>query len=267
MFYDEENNLKHFIKDGKEDLDLFIKFNTSDYIFYLKKNKEVYYNRLDYPKKLSLKDYTLVFTKSLLLLMFTFVFPFSVTGLDASQVYNTLISLSVYDLVEELEVNIDKIDKEECFKLINESQYLSDELKNKFANEDLYEDVFPYYENTNMEYFLRDKLTNLQVRRYGKTNLNYYTGSIAFYTPLNPNALYDKKDNIAFDSSAGHEYIHLLQAPFLELDYIVESTAVILHYEYFDIDDQCYGEGVKNIRLLMDVIGPKIINFEIRQQL
>lgn len=261
VYYDDENNLKHFIKNGKEDLDLFIKFNTKECIYCLdKKSKVKYYTRLETPKKITTKDWIMTLTREVLAIMLIIEIPLSTYGLEFATTVDSLSSILVYDVISEMNVDLNKVSKKDCINLILESKYLSEELKMQFTNKDLFDDIFPYYENTCMEYLLKDKLTNLHVKEYGKTNIYYYNPNIAaYYTPLYPNRLNDRKDNYSFKDFAGHEYIHLLQNPLCELDYIMEATAAILHYEYFDVKDHSYNKGQRNIRLLMDVTGPKII--------
>ncbi len=166
----------------------------------------------------------------------------------------------VYSTPEEQSIKLEPIDMNAAIELINSSS-LPQSMKEIATNETLLKDVFEYYKGTNMEYVIRDRLNNLNIEIYSK---DYYkTGktsenTIGYYSQLTPNVIHIRED-VDCESVFKHEYVHLLQSGNHKYMYLVESTAEIVTHEYFNTDGAGYPKPVSNTRLLMDVIGPKMV--------
>lgn len=260
IYYDEENNLKHFLKDGKEDFHLFWEYNTTPLIQSLKKdNKTKYYNRLNEPKKITLKDFVFATTEVALMVLISFTMSLGIRGIDVNSAIKYGVDEMKYSVAQDFNIFLNKVDKEEALNMILSSDNLPNGVNEILANNDLFEDVMPYYKNTKMEYLLNSKLNNITNVTFSKNSYLAADGKLACYNFMNPNIIYTKEGEIITPDVWGHEFIHLLQYPLLDYRYIVESTATIISYEYFSEAAYGYENGVKNIRLLMDTIGPKVI--------
>lgn len=230
----------------------FLKNYTQDYILYSseKSNK----NNKNVTKKVVINGIIIILTSSLLMSLI----KFAVNDINPISAVNYASSMFVYDISQCLNFDINILTKDEAIDLIYNSTSLPYDFKIKFVNRDLFDDVYPYYHGTKMEYIIKNKLTDLSFEKYGFTNPNYYNSS-AYYDELEPNVIHINKVTRKVEKDSGHEFVHVLQYPFLNFKYIREATASIINWEYFDENDKRYSEAAENIRLLMDVIGPKII--------
>ena len=259
VYLDKENNLKHYLKNGIEDFEMFFKNNGEDLILYGKhgaKNSD--------SKKFHIGKYILLISLGVLTTIMSYLVAIPVIRTINSKgnfTNNIQYSLAkpVYSISEFLNLDLKCIDVSEALELITSSQ-LSDNVKNMLANEKLLNDVFPYYKDTEMEYIIKIKLKNLKVRIYEPdeaiiTDSNTTNG---FYNDLIPNVL-NVKNIKNYEDNLKHEFIHLLQSPDRKYIFLHEAVAEIAANEYLDKSSSSYIAAVLNTQLLMDTIGPKIV--------
>ena len=214
VYLDKKNNIKHFIKNGIEDFVMLFNNNGEDIKVY-NMNDDDKKNNTD-GKKFHIGKYIISISLSFVTL-FSFIYialPTIQARLYEGNVSNNIqyeflnLAYSVSDYVD---LDIHCIDCNEALDLIKNSDIPSD-LKESFANENLLNDVFPYYKNTSSEYTIKSKLKNLKLRIYEQTD-KFIIGSdttAGFYIDLVPNVLNVKKgDN--YKAAAKHEFVHLLQ--------------------------------------------------------
>ena len=259
VYLDKENNLKHYLKNGIEDFEMFFKNNGEDLILYGKhvaKNSD--------SKKFHIGKYILLISLGVLTTIMSYLVAIPVIRTINSKgnfTNNIQYSLAkpVYSISEFLNLDLKCIDVSEALELITSSQ-LSDNVKNMLANEKLLNDVFPYYKDTEMEYIIKIKLKNLKVRIY-EPDENIITDSNitnGFYNDLIPNVL-NVKNIKNYEDNLKHEFIHLLQSPDRKYIFLHEAVAEIAANEYLDKSSSSYIAAVLNTQLLMDTIGPKIV--------
>ncbi len=259
VYLDKENNLKHYLKNGIEDFEMFFKNNGEDLILYGKhgaKNSD--------SKKFHIGKYILLISLGVLTTIMSYLVAIPVIRTINSKgnfTNNIQYSLAkpVYSISEFLNLDLKCIDVSEALELITSSQ-LSDNVKNMLANEKLLNDVFPYYKDTEMEYIIKIKLKNLKVRIY-EPDENIITDSNitnGFYNDLIPNVL-NVKNIKNYEDNLKHEFIHLLQSPDRKYIFLHEAVAEIAANEYLDKSSSSYIAAVLDTQLLMDTIGPKIV--------
>ena len=259
VYLDKENNLKHYLKNGIEDFEMFFKNNGEDLILYGKhvaKNSD--------SKKFHIGKYILLISLGVLTTIMSYLVAIPVIRTINSKgnfTNNIQYSLAkpVYSISEFLNLDLKCIDVSEALELINSSQ-LPDNVKNMLANENLLKDVFPYYKDTEMEYVIKFKLENLKARIYEPNE--YFISdpqtTVGFYNDLIPNVI-NAKNQEGYEEVLKHEFIHLLQSPDRKYIFLHEAVAEIAANEYLDMPYDSYNYAVLNTQLLMDTIGPKIV--------
>lgn len=270
VYLDNNSGLKHYFKDGKEDIEATWEHNGEDALVYKGNNKK------EQVKKILLKRGTLT-TIIISSMLFFSILSNNVLEAKENKSYEVPYETTVENKVPEKEI-IDTISLESMpitvfriEKLIEENNKLTEEEKELAGNTKLLEDIVPYYENTNMNVLIPLKFDDLHVKYYyrepekkqneNKDNNGYVGVESAFYSELIPDTLFVNTyfgTEDRYDDKA-HEYIHLLQASH-EYRYITEACAEIISSEY---DEECvysaYSNPVKNTKILMEIVGPKPI--------
>lgn len=141
--------------------------------------------------------------------------------------------------------------------LINNSDKLNQSEKDSFYNYELLSSVIPYYIGTNMVYAIKSRLDNFGII-YGDTEER----SAGYYAYSNEIVLDKEFEKVAINdnykkSVASHEFVHLLQAQCPS--YIKESSAEIISSEFFDRNAFAYSEACFNLKLLVEIMGPKVL--------
>ena len=148
---------------------------------------------------------------------------------------------------------------EEAINLINTSFYLSAEEKQHFANKDYFDFVLSNVKTKDSEYHLRNSLINVSIKHYDQ---DFFPSATGYYNPLDENAINICKtvdpNSPDYIDVASHEWIHLTQCQSDYL-YIIEGTAEILEYEFYNQPCDGYPEMVKRVKTLMEIIGPEPI--------
>lgn len=262
VYLDGKNNIKHYMKNGVENFVMLFNNNGEDVRIY---------NAIDGKKSLKTDSKNFHIGKFVLNLSLNFVLLISVYNVSKpivqAQLFDGNISNNIqyefsefiYSLSDYIDLDIKCIDINEAIELIKNSN-LPIDLKENFANENLLNDIFPYYKNTNMEYLIKTKLENLKLRIYEPTDYFITDPNTAdgFYKEMVPNVL-NVKNISNYKEIAKHEYVHLLQSPDRKYIFLHEAVAEIVSEEYLDKPNDVYNYCTLNVRLLMDTIGPKII--------
>lgn len=260
VYIDKKNNIKHFIKNGIEDFRMLFEYNGEDARVYNLSDKKNNTNS----KKFHIGKFIINVSLSFILLLgvYNVSKPIVNAQLLDGNISNNIqyeVSKIAYAVSDYINLDFKCIDSVEAIELIRRSDVPPD-LKEVFANENLLNDVFPYYKNTNMEYLIQSKLNNLKLRIYESTDyfITDPNTTDGFYDELVPNVL-NVKNVSTYNESAKHEFIHLLQSPDRKYIFLQEGVAEIASREYLDKSYDVYGFCVLNVSLLMDTIGPKII--------
>lgn len=263
LFYDEENNLKHFIRDGKENFNLFYFLNGQDEILY-KKNKGI--------KKNLLRSFTIYGCTIILELSF-FSFAFS----QNVNVNEDKYRISFVDEISQV-TNYEEVSSKSRYPITTvedavgyiKNSEIDENLKEFLLNEKLLYDTFSYYSETSLEYCADLKFKNIHIEFYDrKSDIEEGVDSniVGYYKLVDPNILHItdefEKENIEtnedFRGVVSHEYVHLMQNHANPYKYLLEACAELVSKEYYNVPIDSYHQGVKNLMLLIDIIGPKPI--------
>lgn len=249
VYYDDKNNLTHYMKDGKEDfLMLFLKNG---------KSAELYKNKFFPPISKNKLYYSILATETAILLGSV---PL-LCGLLASSPYigskfSTEFKTEISYAQDKLSGNeLDVVTPDDAINMINSSTRLTQEEKDFLCNYKLLSDVLPYYENTNMEYVINARLDDFGIiyEEFNDNASGKYCYSNEMYLAENiKNATDEYKKDVE-----SHEFVHALQANCLI--YIKEASAEVIASEYFNNEKDSYDEACYNLQLLTETLGPKVM--------
>ena len=245
IYLDNSSGLKHYLKNGIDDLEQLFFNNGYDTILYNGNNNLNDRNR---PLLLRISNFTLVCTLAGLLLLNS--------ALD-KYINKKIDNYISYQIEEVSNFSINDIRD-----MIFTSTNLTDKEKEYLYNEDFLNDVLPYINNSGyLKYQYLTKFNNISINTYGVDD-NLYDSSSGYYNSENPNVLMIKnysdisptnKDTIA------HEFVHLCQECY-GYNVITEACAELISYEYYNNSKiSCYFEQVKNVKILMEIIGTEPI--------
>jgi len=250
LFYDPVNKLKHYMKNGKEDIGLFIKYNSMDACLY--DGKRIRSN----VAAICLAGVTFISSISFLSGCMASDIPTESIDKYIQFVENTTDYQNLKPLLD------NNLTVEEAINFINSSPNLSDKDKKILANEDLLNDLIYYYNNGNVSNVICMFLNNMSVKYMPQKNMG--EGVTGFYQPLNINVIVLPEEFLVDDNkykeSLTHEFIHLLQTDSFSYPYLTETSANLISSEYFNVfQNNNYAEGVKTLKLLIEIIGPQPI--------
>ncbi len=252
VYLDEANN-KRYLKDGKEDLLLFLKRNGRPAILYNGEQEEDdnYPEMKKYSLKANGKKYFMLATLSLSILVTLNIYK--TFSSDYSQIL-LMEELQKYGLLKESE----KITAEEIITNImtTDDKNLSQEKRRYLANVNLINDVLEISDKSR-NYILRRKTEGLNISYFPEEEKK--EARLGYYSLKDINTLNLFDDSIyIFHYAAAHEFIHLLQ-DHNEYSYIREASAEIIKSEYYKERPEAYSEARKRLCILMEMIGPKPI--------
>lgn len=268
FYYDEDNGLKHFIKDGKENIDLFIKYNTTDGLVYYGYNDKLPdISHEDKPLKLKIKEKTILITKSFLATIFLANALLSIKY--ETQIRPNYEFLENTSYTEILEIVSTPSSANNIESIIMNNSNLEEKVKDFIINKDLLEDVVPYYNGTHMEYIIKLRLQNLSIEYVKDIPCESFneTGDLLSFSP---EGMYNElknditikdchKENKYEFPIISHEFIHLLQENY-KYPCIYEPSAELISTEYFDFKEPTsYETAIDSLKLLMDIVGSKVI--------
>ena len=255
VYYDDSNNIKHFIKGDQEDFLMFYVFNGTDATLYNKNNK-----RLKRPQ--SLKEFVIDGIKINIALSFVLtiltISPYYLSNLTTSMPNNI-----PYKYTENVSY-IDTLSTNEAIDMIQSSPHLDEKEKGFLSNEKLLNDVLPFYQGTEMSYIIRERLKDIKIvyKKLDDGVKGCYCGDNIIYLDeryqnVDYNDLENGKQKL---SILAHEFVHLLQSPNCS-NYLTEATAELISNEYFFESTFCdsYFDATRNLMLLIETIGPKDI--------
>ena len=239
IYLDEASN-KRFFKNGIEDYFLFFAKNGIDDVKLLtKKSKKNNYS----------KSYKIIAGG----LVFSLVC--SVAGVAAITINNAKYKdEKKYALIDEAPITID-----EMVDLVCESPYLSVDERELLCNDIYFAFVLDNSKGKPRTFHLRNALTNLNIKPF-KTE--EFEGALGYYDPVSINTIrvldVAYKNKSQYYDVVAHEYVHLTQDQ-NEYYYIIEASAEIMEYEFFDQPCDGYGDIVRRTKALMEIVGPQPI--------
>lgn len=268
IILDEESGLKHFFRDGKENLVMLYKENgieNSNYSLISKLNRNIKNNGFLRARKFILNGLIVtLFGIECMIGLFTFnqkeVFyndgyngiVFQVPFANNKIFFYGDSSIAYYSSDAKTEdfmgyikesKNLDRVEK----KFLCCEELLAD-VVNCYSEEDL---IIAQVRHTNIDivpFTEEDKKESLLGFYCGDNllHIRHYNSSLDLYDE-------DVREVL------GHEYIHLLELS--DYKFFKESIAEIASYEYFLKSDKCregnYFDGVKLTKMLMEIIGPE----------
>jgi len=188
----------------------------------------------------------------------------SVYNIFYDQTYDNLVNVN--DPLENIKSNDGWENVDDVIELLNKSSYLSQSDKEFLGNRNYFNLIVPYYIGTPMENEMKIRLSDIAIRYFDESDEYYGTNTVGYWSPLNSNVINVSKDYKINESSSkylyesrnaitSHEFVHLSQAD--SFNYISESMAELISEEFYDCYFySVYEEGVKTLKLLIDIIGP-----------
>lgn len=258
IYYDEMSGFKHFIKNGKEDWEKFYLNNGYDSICFFDKNSKE--NKHLFVKTF-VKAGVVVNLSLLLCLCMNFSFDINnalnYIGNSFDYAYSNLFDFDSKD---------DEVSSKDMCDLILNSNNIDKNIKEYLANQDLFDDLLPYYKNTYMEYIICNKMKAfniLNMDSYIELYEDYECETRGLYISCFPNYIFVDKtlNENEYKSVVSHEFIHFLQgdSPY---KYLKETSAELINMEYYKEEyksKNCYKEGIINLKLLIQTIGEEPI--------
>lgn len=256
VYFDFNSNFKHFLKNGIEDYELF---------FYNNGNNAVMYRNSD--KK---GDVIKIVRNGIIVILTVGTF---IQLLTSSKNYEFYKDYEKYiNADQSIIINDESLSYSHSFILIEtdnevnraiemiKASNLSEEEKKLISNQELLKDVFQYYDATAFNELFGLKLNglNIEIEKDSETN------TAGFYLSTIPNTIFIGEtvyNSQSKNSTFFHEFIHLLQNDQNKYSYLTETTAELITNEYaLETNESClYNEGVKTLKLLIDIIGPEPI--------
>ena len=257
VYLDKENNVKHFYKNGKENLELFIEINSKP---------AVVYNTLSNIKSdiedccIEFKNYVISFSKTKIKKFIQFF-----SGIDTGHMIVFLKNLKLHkkdiSFLEKFEIKSYE-DFKEIFRL---NKHFDDDLIEYLIDSKFLEDVFDYLPPAR-KYMMAYNLYTLRyidddLEKYNKKN---NTNTLAIYNSLTNDITGPRASLQKF---IGHEFAHVMQ-PWgkqllgnnkVYLPYIMEAVADLIQAEYYNQKKYGYPKNVINVCALMEILGPRII--------
>lgn len=241
--YLDENNLKRYYKDEKEDFSMFYLNNGKDATAYLGKGI-----------KTALKAFSFTIGALTTTVMITN------EGVDTLQEYSN-------EEVDKISFTIDTetdyyqpVTLESLKNYIYSSDGLTDSDKDLIYNEDYLSFVLSISDNERKLFDFNDRFKNINIKEYP---IEENPGADGYYTygtnTIHVLDAHKNNDEILKDIKT-HEFIHLTQASF-KYTYLADALAEIISQEFYDAPNYSYTEVVKRVKVLMEIIGPQpIIN-------
>ena len=236
IYLDEANNKRYF-KNGRENYFKFLENNGVDAICYIER-----INKKDSPRWHKVIVDRLVFS--------ILISAFALTPFAGNIRYVEAPKYFISSVVE--------LSSEEMTNLIKTSNNIEEKWANYLANDNYFDFVAKYSNNSNKrKYLLREKLHNLRIRHY---QVEEFPDTLGYYDiqMINTVNILDtqQKDENRYKDILTHEFIHLTQSQ-NKYCYIIEASAEMLEYEFFNQPVNDYYELIKREKVLMEIIGPQ----------
>lgn len=272
IFYDKISGLKHYFKNGIEDLEELYKNNGIPFTKYLKKDNNYENN---YMKKFIILGISIIITFNALTINLINKINED-RSWKTTVLYNNESALLTYNPLDGIELTYDnskitikkEVDKDILKNLILESNALNEQEKNFIFNEKLYTDVVPYYLGNNPSIISQIRHLNMDIVPINLEE-NYlglagiYHGDNLIHINNYVEGTLKDTNNSDTKREIGHERIHLLQMN-SEYSFILETSAEIMAHEYDLLSSDLsifysYNEECNILKVLMEIIGPNVI--------
>lgn len=250
IYYDKETGFKHFMKEDKEDFEMFVRANGKDATMYLSSDSK---NKKRKPGKKIARAFGISILSITIILGSFDVFHIR----EMYGVNEDLIVLGIHSAPDLYDMYKNgPMDYMDAIEAINESDFDAID-KQLLGNEELLKLVFKYYEGTPMKYTANAKFNDIKLKVYNGDEGEREAQNYGYYSILEPNVLNVRKDSRS--STLVHEFIHLLQADGCCYSYLNEAVATLMTKEFYNLDSSSYPDAVDNLKLLISIVGPEPI--------
>lgn len=239
VYLDEAGNKRYF-KNGIENYYLFFTKNGIDAVKLLTKESKINCNS---------KTYKIVAGG------LVFCLVCSVASFAALTINNIKYKDETkYALIDENPITVD-----EMVDLICESPYLSTDERELLCNDIYLAFVLDNSQGMTRDFHLRNALNNINIKSFKQEE---FEGALGYYDPVNINSIrvldVAYKSKSKYNDVEAHEYVHLTQDQ-NNYYYIIEASAEIMEYEFFDQPCDGYTDIVRRTKVLMEIVGPQPI--------
>lgn len=250
IYYDSETGFKHFMKEDKEDFEMFVRANGKDATMYLSSDSK---NKKRKPGKKIARAFGIsILSITIILGSFDVFHIREMYGVNEDLIVLGIYSVpGLYDLYK-----TGPMDYIDAIEAINDSEFDAID-KQLLGNEELLKLVFKYYEGTPMKYTANAKFNDIKLKVYNGDEGEREAQNYGYYSILEPNVLNVHKDSMS--STLVHEFIHLLQADAGYYSYLDEAVATLMTKEFYNLDSPSYPDAVDNLKLLISIVGPEPI--------
>mgnify|MGYP004551611617 FL=1 len=250
IYYDSETGFKHFMKEDKEDFEMFVRANGKDATMYLSSDSK---NKKRKPGKKIARAFGIsILSITIILGSFDVFHIREMYGVNEDLIVLGIHSVpGLYDLYK-----TGPMDYMDAIEAINDSEFDAID-KQLLGNEELLKLVFKYYEGTPMKYTANAKFNDIKLKVYNGDEGEREAQNYGYYSILEPNVLNVRKDSRS--STLVHEFIHLLQADGCCYSYLNEAVATLMTKEFYNLDSSSYPDAVDNLKLLISIVGPEPI--------
>lgn len=260
VILDLDSGLYHYLKDGVEDIEKLYTLNGENATLFSDKDKLSF-------EKLARKFKT----NKGFVIFFTGYFAF-VAVMGANSYFSNNKNYTSSEIIEEM---IPTVTAQDIKNAIYSSTKLNNIEKEYLWNEELINDLVPYYEDSDYSnVIINYRFNDLDILTFSEEEQELHFQYAGFYTCDNLLHIRDyessklSSDNISVQSNdikrnTAHEYIHMLEMNY-DLLFVSESIAEIMAHEYFLKSSDfsypySYDNGCRYIKALMEMCGPDII--------
>lgn len=274
ILLDLESGLYHFFEKDSEDLVQFYLYNGK--IATLFKGKNL--NDLNFARVFTIKGkIKIIITSFALLLLLSGnylsnhfkIIRFNDYNIGGLVVYDSTFENATFTSIGEATSYEKGITSESIHDAIYSSSNLNLAEKDFLWNEDLINDLVPYYQDTiYTDILIRIKhkdidiviFTEQEKQKYGQLGGFYNKDNLLHIRDYGPEVF--EEDSISKLQIIAHEYIHLLEVNHV-YSLITEAMSEILSYEYFFYGnpsfEYAYHDEVLITKALMEIIGPEAV--------
>lgn len=244
--YIDENNLKRYYKDGKEDFNMFYFNNGREAILYSEGKKNIKNIRTKIIAKILYGTTFLILSSPFVALVAD-----KITDGKSTIAINTTINTTIASTKGYKEADVDTLKN-----YIATSSELNDFDRDLLSNDNYFSFLMNRCGSDRKLWDFNDRFKNMNIKTFTASEKENYGG----YYSYGENTLHildtimddiDSRKNVET-----HEFIHLTQTC-KNYNYILEALAEIMSYEFYNQPNTSYIETQKRIYILMELIGPE----------
>ena len=257
VILDNETNFKHYFKDNCEDYLMFCINNGRDALLYISDN-----DNIKKRNNISFLIGNLLVTASLSAFLLASSYVLTNKIIEYKKNYEISLEEEKQDklisLISDQDITIPII-----VNAINNSNELTDREKEFLINSNFIIDTMEYINlNNYTKADILNSIDNIDIKSFGDED-DINKSVVGYYDESTPNAIY-ARDYVGIDvlnkDTIAHEFIHLFQAKGTYYNLITEASAEIISAEYYnDCSINAYYEQVRQLKILMEIIGPEPI--------